>query len=1049
MGTSGQRTAAASIRNSQTIFQIAAPIYGIYVLDNVKVWAADEEASVGHKLLVIRAGLLLGIGLCVLQAESNSELTGRVVDPSDRAVPDAVITVRNLATLVESTATANNEGIFEIAALPVGTYRMQVKASGFRLYAVEPLVTDVARTVVQDVRLEIGDISQQVTVRSQAPLIDTATASLGHVIDGRTVQEIPLNGRHLLDLAMLSPGSVSPSQTGFNTTPSRGLGALAINTAGNREDAVNYMINGVTLNDQLLSGILFQPSISSVDEFKIDNSTFSAEYGQNSGAIVNVATRSGGSQFHGELFEFLRNDALDARNFFTFTSSEPPPFKRNQFGANLGGQIVKGRTFFFFSYEGLRQVQDVDLNSVVLSDAQRQSVTDPLIAKLIERIPHSNYIDSTGTPRFVGSASAPVDGDQWGLDISHIFNKRDRLHGYYTFYRTTTIEPTARGTSIPGFGYDQAALRQFFSLNETHIFGPNQINELRLGLNRISSSTVPIAELNPADFGIRDGITQPIGLPQISVAGGALNFGGPSTNPSGRGDTMIVAGDTMNYLFGRLSLKIGGEYRRFLNNNFRLGTGTFNFASVGAFLADTANSFSVTLGSQSSSIVQGALGFFIQTNYNWRPNFTLEVGLRYDWNMTPEESHDRFIVFDPASASLLRVGQGVDEIYHQNNKNLQPRVGFSWDPFKDGKTAVRGAYAVIVAQPITNVVAGTAGNPPLALPLTFSGPIRFDNAIDLAQAAGLAPLTVDHGFDNAYLQSWNFNVQREVLSSVAVMAGYIGSKATHLTLQRNINQPVDGVRPFPAVSQTSPILPGTPLGNITQTESTGNSNYNALWVSVSKTLAHGFQIDASYTWSKSLDYNSLSTLGTVVQDSYNPQGDRGLSDYDARHRFVARGIYDLPFRGNRFVEGWQLAAVLQAQSGNPVNIVTANSTITGVANTIRPNVTGPITMIDSVDRWFDTSVFTSGSSFGNLGRNVVIGPGFDNTDVSLMKNTAVTESLHVQLRIEFFDVFNHANFGQPGNVVGSPGFGRITNTRLPTGESGSSRQIQLGIKVLF
>ena len=237
----------------------------------------------------------------------------------------------------------------------------------------EALTTDVARTLVQEVHLEIGDISQEVTVKSQAILIDGATTSVGHVIDGRTVQEIPLNGRYFLDLAVLAPGSVTASQNGFNTTPTRGLGALAINTAGNREDTVNYMINGITLNDQLFSGILFQPSISTVQEFKIDNSTLSAEYGQSSGAVVNVATRSGTSQFHGELFEFLRNDALDARNFFTLTSSEPPPFKRNQFGGNLGGPIVRGKTFFFFSYEGLRQAQNVDLNSLVLSDAERSA----------------------------------------------------------------------------------------------------------------------------------------------------------------------------------------------------------------------------------------------------------------------------------------------------------------------------------------------------------------------------------------------------------------------------------------------------------------------------------------------------------------------------------------------------------------------------------------------------------------------------------------------------------------------------------------------------
>jgi hypothetical protein len=354
-----------------------------------------------------------------------------------------------------------------------------------------------------------------------------------------------------------------------------------------------------------------------------------------------------------------------------------------------------------------------------------------------------------------------------------------------------------------------------------------------------------------------------------------------------------------------------------------------------------------------------------------------------------------------------------------------------------------------VDQPMTSLVTGTSANPPLAIPLTYTGTIRFENAIDLAQAAGLAPLTIDRGFDNAYMQSWNLNVQRELSHGLAVTAGYFGSKGSQLILRRNINQPVAGVRPYPAVSQSSTILPGTPLGNITQAEGTGNSSYNALWVSASKRFAQGLQFNAYYTWSKSLDYNSLSTQGIVVQNSYNLRGDRGLSDFDTRHRFIVSGIYELPLRANRFVQGWELALLLQMQSGNPVNIVTTNSTVTGVANTLRPDVTGPIAIFGSVDRWFDTSVFIPVSRFGSLGRNVVIGPGFNNTDLSIMKTTALGERVRMQFRAEFFDLFNHANFGQPGNVVGSPGFGRITSTRFPTGESGSSRQVQLGIKLIF
>jgi hypothetical protein len=335
------------------------------------------------------------------------------------------------------------------------------------------------------------------------------------------------------------------------------------------------------------------------------------------------------------------------------------------------------------------------------------------------------------------------------------------------------------------------------------------------------------------------------------------------------------------------------------------------------------------------------------------------------------------------------------------------------------------------------------------MPLTYTGTIRLENAIDLAQAAGLAPSTIDPGFKNAYLQSWNFNLQHAVTRDLAVMAGYFGSKGTHLILRRNINQPVDGVRPFQSVSLTSPILPGSQLGNITQMESSGNSSYNALWISATKSLASGLQINGYYTYSKSLDYNSLSTQGIVVQDSYDLREDHAPSDYDARHRFVARAIFQLPFQGNRFISGWQISTVVQMQTGNPVNIVTTNSTVTGVAGTLRPNVTGPIAILGNVNRWFDTSVFVAVSGFGDLGRNVIIGPGFNNTDFSIMKDLRLGDRIHLQFRAELFDLFNHPNFGQPGNVAGSPNFGQITATRFPTGESGSSRQVQFGVKMIL
>jgi hypothetical protein len=982
------------------------------------------------------------------KAQSAASIDGVVLDQHDAVVPKAQIRARSYQQGITRLTVSDGAGRYEIAALPVGIYDIEVSERGFKTQIIKNLKLEVGRRVTQDLRLQTGDIAETVTVTPNKDLIQSSTTSVGHIVNQAMVQELPLNGRYFLDLGLLVPGSVTSPQGAFSSAPIRGLGSFAFTTAGNREEAINYVINGITLNNLTNSSITFQPSIGSVQEFKVDNSTFSAEHGQSSGAIVNIATRSGSNSFHGEVFEFLRNDALDARNFFSFNARQPPPFKRNQFGGQLGGPIVKEKVFFFFSYEGLRQRQQLDLNSLVLSDAQRAAVVDPVITRLLPLIPRANFVDSSGSSRFVGSARATVGADQWSGDVSHNLGRNDRLHGYYAVYRTLNIEPNRNGNTIPGFGNSSKLLRQVFTLNETHIFGPAVVNEIRLGFNRFSSATNPNAQLNPADFGINNGIVQPIGLPQISVAGG-LNFGGPSINPSGRGDTTYVVADSISYLRGAHSFKFGGEFRDFLNNNFRQGTGSFNFPTVASFIAGNANSFSVTLGSQSSSIAEDALGFYVQDNFSFRRNLTFELGFRYEWNMTPTERYDRFIIFDPATGSLFRVGTDIDKVYHENSRNFQPRAGFAWDPFNDGKTSVRAAYALQADQPMTSIVLSTSTNPPLAMPLTFSGAIRFDNAINLAGAAGLAPQSINHGFDNALLHSWNFNIQRELMRNLLVMAGYFGSKGTRLIIRRNLNQPINGVRPYPTLSLSSPILPGAPLGNITQVESTGNSSYNALWLTANQRLTRGLQFNVSYTWSKSLDYNSFSTGGIVGQDSYNLRGDRGLSDFDARHRFVLSALYELPFRGNQFMAGWQLAIIVQSQSGNPINIVTSNATVNGVANTLRPDVNGPVAIIGTADLWFDTSAFTATTHFGNLGRNVLIGPGFNSTDVSITKQIKLKETMSLQLRCEIFDVFNHPNLGQPGNIVGTPAFGRITSTRFPTGETGSSRQIQFAVKLVI
>ena len=1072
--------------------------------------------------VLLRLSSLVAVCLFVAttaMAQSTATLQGTVKDQKSEMVAGAKVTARNQATGIERTTQTDSEGNYQFAALPVGNYKVDVEMQGFKRQLLEDLTIEVGRTVVRDFTLEVGGLEQSVTVIAQTPVIESATISVGQVINQRTVQEIPLNGRHFVDLGLLIPGSVTPPQNGFLTAPLRGQGSFGLNTAGGREDTTNFMINGVNLNDMVQNQITFQPSINTVQEFKADNSTFSSEYGRNSGAIVNIATRSGTNDYHGEAFEFLRNDALDARNFFNFCppglstckNQGKPPFKRNQFGFNIGGPIKlprfgeggspigydgKNRSFFFFSYEGLRQRQGLTLPSVTVpTDAQRATVTDPAILSLLALIPRS----STGLTS--GSATAPVNIDQWTADISHKFSAKDQLHGYYAFQRDFRGEPTLQGNNIPGFGDTRQSHRQIFTLNETRVFNSQIVNEARFGFNRIHILFSPNAKLNPLDFNIQNGVTTAIGLPQIVVGGGGINMGGPAGFPQGRSDTTFVGSDTLSYLHGNHSLKFGGELRRFYNNNINRDTGTFNFSNTAAFLAGNANGFTVTLGDVSTAIAQGALGLFAQDNYKVRPNLTLELGVRWDWLMSPTERYDRFSSYLLGTNSLVQVNHGLEPVYHTNWKNFQPRVGFAWDPFKDGKTSVRAAYGILTDQPVTNLVTPNGSNPPfattVALPITIPT-TKLTNAIAVAiPGSTVSPSSADINFDNAYVQSWNLNIQRELKPGFAVTAGYFASKGTHLRISRNLNQTflnaaLNPVRPFPALSLSSPIAPGVPLQNITNREGSTNSSYNALWVTATKRLSRGLQFNASYTFSKSIDVNSQSSQGVTVQDSNNLHGDRGLSDFDARHRFVISGLYELPWHKNDVLGGWQLSAIVQSQSGNPVTLLAGNAgaitggapaananSFTGLA-TLRPDVGAPITISPTAAltgngvQWFPNTVcdprpggscpagavailpvaFISGKSiyhFGSFGRNTITGPGFNNVDFSIIKRTKIGENKIIEFRWEIFDLFNHANFGQPGRTaqVGSTTFGVITSTRFPTGDSGSSRQMQFALKFKF
>jgi hypothetical protein len=988
-------------------------------------------------------------------AQTTAKILGTVNDASGAAVVGAKVTVRNPALGIERSVQTNSTGGYEVAALPPGRYNVQVEMPGFE--------TQLAKDVVLEV-----STSEVVTVEGAAPVIEATTMTVGQTINQRTVQDIPLNGRHFVDLALLIPGTVTPPQNGFLTAPLRGQGSFAFNTAGNREDAINFMINGINLSDMVQNQVTFQPTINTISEFKIDNSTYSAEYGRNSGSIVNIATRSGTNGYHGEVYDYLRNDFFDARNAFnrvtTSTGAPNPiaPFKRNQFGADFGGPIKKDKTFFFLSYEGLRHRQGLPTSANVLTEAQRAQVQaggNPVSNSILGLIPHPNTIIGTGAVpnAFIGSATAPVNIDQGTADITHNISDKDTLHGYYVYQNDFRGEPT-QGSNIPGFGDTRAGHRQVFTLGETHVFSPNIVNEARIGANRIHLVFFPQNTTDPGSLGLGTllGPNEQF-LPTITVSDQTgLTFGDERTFPQGRGDTGLEAADTVSYIRGKHSFKFGVEGRDFRNDNFNGDPGQLTFTTA-SLIAGSVTGAARTVGNVANRINVGALDVFGMDSWKLTSKFTAELGVRYSWNMTPSEAVDRFRALIPVAGTGSTIVP-ISTPYAQNNTNFQPRVGFAWNVLSN--TVLRGGYGFQVDQPITGIVTGLSSNPALALPISVAAsPLTALQAQFNGTPASVAPVVVNPNFQNANVQSWNLNLEHQVGRSMGFMVGYFGSKGTHLEIDHNINQfatlGVAATRPFLSISPGSPILgqavPVTLANSITERDSIGTSSYNALWVTANKKMSHGVQFNASYTWSHSIDENSRNNQGIVVQDSNDIFSSVGSSDFDARHRFVVNAIYDLPFKSNRVISGWSIAPIVSLQSGNPFNIVVASPAINGVANTVRPNLTGtPIVTGNPLGNWFaNPGVFVAPppGTFGTVGRNSFVGPGFEDVDLALIKNTKVTERMNVQFRADAFDLLNHPNYGQPGGTVGS--LGVIQSTRFPTGDSGSSRQLQVALKLQF
>jgi hypothetical protein len=1069
---------------------------------------------------------LVGIFAISASGQSTATLSGTVTDPSGAVVPNAQVIVHSLATGLDRVIMTDGAGIYVAPSLQQGDYKLSATAPGFSMDTVEKVTLDVDMKITINLKLSLASTGATVEVESSAALqIEASTITVGQVIDRNTVQELPLNGRHFLDLTVLTPGGVVADTAGSLTATSRGLGANSFITAGNREDSVNFQINGINLNDISQNQITFQPSISTTSEFKINNSTFSAEYGRSDGSIVTVATRSGSNKFHGEAFDYFRNEALDARNYFNRpvnpttgvalvgNTGNKAPLKRNNFGGSVGGPIWRDHTFFYGSYEGLRQHQGILQNSTVISQANQTAIAanaaaEPAAAKLAALIPLPNSGNN-----YVSFTPGPVQIDQFTGDVLHQFGPSDSLHGFYAFQKDVRTEPALQGDTIPGWGDHRNAHRQIGTLSETHIFSPAIVNEARLGFNRIAIAFNPANLIDPTSVGLGDGLSGPVGLPQITLSDIGLTFGGPAGFPQGRDDTTGVLSDTLIMLKGKHTIKYGGEFRRYLVASFAGNIGALTFVTsttpASNFQQDTATVFSIQPNIVSTRNYADSLGAFVQDNYKLTPTFTLEYGLRFEWNGTPVEGANRYAIFNPANVTLTRVGTNglAANAEYGQNYNLEPRLGFAYDVFGDGKSVVRGGYAYLVDQPVA-FVSALGSNPPFSTAVTYNGAaIPVSSLYTSAALSGLAINMVNPNFKNAYIESFNLNLQQALPWGMVGSLYYDGSVGKHLLIVTNANQatgPVGTLHPFTTLSASSPIDEGKAIGsNISERNSVGYSNYNAMWAVLSKNMHNGLEFNMNYEWTKSMDINSLGSQGALLlPDSNNPSENYGLSDFDVRNHYAGTAIYALPFKANRLVSGYRLSTIVQYQTGNPVNITAGSSGYNGLTGFVRPTQVGPIVTSKS-----QASVAGSASSFtnvtfiqntgqtnyggtvcnttnytsacvyeipetqtgtnaatsavgaaglttaytglGSMQRNAVTGPGFADIDLSGEKETKIFEGLSFTLRADAFDILNHPNFGQPSGNVQSSSFGQISSTRFAVSDGGSSRQLQISGKFTF
>ncbi|MGI9064989.1 MAG: carboxypeptidase regulatory-like domain-containing protein [Pyrinomonadaceae bacterium] len=1035
--------------------------------------------------------VLIAVGSAFAQTVGAS-IQGTVTDSAGAVVDSAKVTVRNVGTRASKEITTDSAGRYHLPLFQPGEYEVEVSAQGFQMANHRGITLAVGQQLVLDMALLPGQVSSTVTVVADPNSINTTSAAMSGLVNDKQMRDLPLNGRSFQQLALLQPGVTAARAAGSDVVGGR-TPKISIN--GARPEQNSFLLDGTDIDNTYnktpgsVGGVLL--GVEAVLEFQVLTNAYSAEFGKSAGGVINAVTRAGTNDLHGSLFEFHRNSALDAKNYFDRKSSPIPPFKRNQFGGVLGGRLRKDKTFFFATYEslierlgitGLTSVPDDNARQGILPGQAVFTVNSQSAVLLDKLFPHSNGNNlGGGVAEYFFSRTQPTDEHFIQGRIDHHFSKRDTLFGRYTFDNGKVNRWSA--STPPDSFTKERSRNQYVTIEQQHTFSSTLLNTARIGFNRSTqqAQSVRTVELPESSLFVPG---DPMGF--ITIRGVANDIGGDVRLPRFDRLNNYQWGDSVFLTKGAHALRLGFQGQRIQFNQYSLpqlgGIATFN--NLTAFLKGQVGQFDWVLPQARDGVRgyrQWFWAMFGQEDYKPRPNLTLNLGLRYELVTVPREVNGKVTNLRNVTDSKMTVG----DPWHSNPSkyNFAPRIGVAWDPFKDGKTSVRAGFGIFYDEILPKYY-------------VFSGapPFRFSSSLTNVTLP-LAPLiasknpgnvlavvqSINFDLQSPYLMQYNLSVQRSLPGNVDITIAYVGSRGNHLIRIGEAN-----LAPFHIDQNGRTVFDGTTkdatgqntccrrnpnfLGTF-QRITDAQSFYNSLQLSVIKRYSHGLRAQLSYTFSHSVDdasgINSQDFNNNVQYGSnwYQRKTDRGLSAFNVKHNLVANWTYDLPFAQSAtgakaaFLRGWQLNNIIALASGPPFTVRlgfnrSGNLNTTSFAANDRPDsVPGINPVIGRPDQYLDIKAFALPpvNTQGNLGRNTMIGPGLVAIDASVSKMFQLGEGRTLQFRTEVFNLPNHPNFAIPSgltsftNATGavSPTFGKITSTTT------TSRQIQFGLKLNF